>query len=153
LQASKLISNQLHYNLESSTHSLTSHSNLSRAPARPEPRTTVSTTPTRRCFASSSHSNGWAPARTLERAHPSAPTDADKVVEHLQQLFPPLDFPVDVALRVITHASWKGGEEGHNGRMAFIGTFGFQSSVDESVQLLHLTSFVFYRKESYRMLS
>jgi hypothetical protein len=55
--------------------------------------------------------------------HPPAPTNDETVVQHLQELFPPLDFPVDVALRVITHASWKGGEEGHNARMAFLGAF------------------------------
>ncbi|KIM34007.1 hypothetical protein M408DRAFT_325550 [Serendipita vermifera MAFF 305830] len=94
---------------------------LSRAPTNAECRASISTPSTRRSFASSSRSNGWAPARTLDRSHPAAPTDADKVVQHLQQLFPSLEFPEDLALRIITHASWRNGEEGHNGRMAFLG--------------------------------
>ncbi|CAG7847311.1 SubName: Full=Uncharacterized protein {ECO:0000313/EMBL:CCA72036.1} [Serendipita indica DSM 11827] len=91
------------------------------SPRRTQPRSSFSTPLAKRSFASSSRVNGWAPARTLDRHHPPAPTDNKKVVEHLRATFPPLEFPEDVALRIITHSSWKGGAEGHNARLAFIG--------------------------------
>ena len=137
--------------LGSSIPSISSPYSLSRAPARAESRANASTTPTRCSFTTSSRSNGWSPARTLNRAHPPAPTDNLTVIRHLQELFPPLVFPEDVALRVITHASWKGGEEGHNGRMAFVG----MSSLPVCVENCHIDQEgrVLHREESLRMLS
>ncbi|KAG8750648.1 hypothetical protein FRC14_000334 [Serendipita sp. 396] len=87
----------------------------------PKPRPTISTALNKRCFASSSTSKGWAPARTLNRVHPEAPTDPKAVAEHLQEILSPLKFPEDVALRIMTHASWNNGADGHNTRLAYIG--------------------------------
>lgn len=42
-------------------------------------------------------------------------------VGYLRELFTPLEFPEDVAQRMITHVSWERGTEGHNGRLSFIG--------------------------------
>jgi hypothetical protein len=89
------------------------------APGHPAPLPTYSN---RHSFSTSSRVKGWAPARTLQRKHPAAPTESQEVIEHLRRVFPPLEFPEDVALRIITHVSWKGGAEGHNARLSFIGT-------------------------------
>ncbi|GJJ10350.1 hypothetical protein Clacol_004576 [Clathrus columnatus] len=43
------------------------------------------------------------------------------VVEHLRTIFPPLEFPEDLALRMITHISWERGMRGHNARLGFLG--------------------------------
>lgn len=106
-----------------------------------------STSELSRSFASTSSSHAWAPARTLEREHPHAPTDSRAVVEFLSKMFPPLEFPEDVALRIITHTSWKGGAEGHNGRLAFIGTASIFKSCEGAMLTLSI------REKSIRMLS
>jgi hypothetical protein len=42
--------------------------------------------------------------------------------EHLEGLFPTLDFPTDVAKRVLTHASHPASSYGHNAGYTFMGT-------------------------------
>ena len=48
-------------------------------------------------------------------------TDPRPVVEHLKRLFPPLEFPDEVALQMLTHKSATDAWAGHNDRLAFIG--------------------------------
>lgn len=47
-----------------------------------------------------------------------AATDA---IDYLHKIFPPLEFPADVAQRMTTHVSWERGVKGHNGRLGFVG--------------------------------
>ncbi|KAG8906755.1 hypothetical protein FRB99_006246 [Tulasnella sp. 403] len=75
-----------------------------------------------------------------QRQHPSAPHVAryhaadqrrreftpsstdEAAIQHLRELLPPLEFPSkEFVRRMITHASWKAGIEGHNTRLGFIG--------------------------------
>lgn len=44
-------------------------------------------------------------------------------MDYLRSQFPPLDFPPDVAQRILTHASFREGAQtyGHNTRLAFMG--------------------------------
>jgi len=45
----------------------------------------------------------------------------DLVQSHLNKTFAPLNFPPELAMRVITHASFRGGQYGHNTRLSFVG--------------------------------
>ncbi|KAF8485672.1 hypothetical protein JB92DRAFT_3025210 [Gautieria morchelliformis] len=47
--------------------------------------------------------------------------DATDTAEYLRKIFPPLEFPLDVAQRMTTHVSWERGVNGHNGRLGFVG--------------------------------
>ncbi|KAF8638980.1 hypothetical protein AX17_001812 [Amanita inopinata Kibby_2008] len=83
--------------------------------------------------------------------HPAAETLADSVskdetpsveqkstlhlVEHLNGLFPPLQFPPDLARRILTHGSHPSAIHGHNAGLRFIGR-----RVIESYLLLFLNS-------------
>ncbi|KAF9515720.1 hypothetical protein BS47DRAFT_1293473 [Hydnum rufescens UP504] len=53
----------------------------------------------------------------------------DWAVSYLQARFPPLEFPPDVAQRILTHSSWRAGAQtyGHNTRLGFIGRRVMQS--------------------------
>jgi hypothetical protein len=51
----------------------------------------------------------------------TAPTTDDEVVDFFRDTLPPLHFPKEVALRMITHSTWKYGTRGHNYRLSFIG--------------------------------
>ncbi|KZT56272.1 hypothetical protein CALCODRAFT_471246 [Calocera cornea HHB12733] len=62
------------------------------------------------------------------RVHPTAPCSGKEVVEFFQSLFAPLEFPEDLALRVITHMSWLGGIEGHHARFVFLGRRALRAS-------------------------
>ncbi|KZT41625.1 hypothetical protein SISSUDRAFT_981534 [Sistotremastrum suecicum HHB10207 ss-3] len=53
---------------------------------------------------------------------PSVPEySTQQTIEWLYDLFPPLVFHPDVTQRMITHASWNKGMEGHNARFSFLG--------------------------------
>lgn len=43
------------------------------------------------------------------------------MAEHLNEVFAPLEFPPEVAQRVLTHLSHKDAVQGHNARFAFMG--------------------------------
>ena len=47
--------------------------------------------------------------------------DAPALKEHLDQLFPPLNFPPELAARILTHSSHPDAVHSHNARMSFIG--------------------------------
>jgi len=53
----------------------------------------------------------------------------DWAVSYLRARFPPLEFPPDVAQRILTHSSWRAGAQtyGHNTRLGFIGRRVMQS--------------------------
>ncbi|EJT99241.1 hypothetical protein DACRYDRAFT_82342 [Dacryopinax primogenitus] len=53
--------------------------------------------------------------------HPIAPCTNAEVVEYFRQLLDPLEFSEQFAARLVTHTSWGGGMEGHNGRFIFLG--------------------------------
>ena len=59
------------------------------------------------------------PAPPPPRSRPELSNE--ETVDKLAQLFPTLVFPPEVAQRIITHASWNKGLQGHNGRFIFIG--------------------------------
>jgi len=70
----------------------------------------------------SSYNSSPAPAPPLRKPTHS---DAD-TAEYLHRLFQPhlptsQPFPEEVAARIVTHASWNKGVEGHNGRLIFLG--------------------------------
>jgi hypothetical protein len=75
-----------------------------------------------RTFSSSSASHAWAKGRNLDKEDLLAPTTDDEVVHFFRDTLPPLLFPEEVALRMITHSTWKYGARGHNYRLSFIGT-------------------------------
>ncbi|KAM6492137.1 hypothetical protein JOM56_011861 [Amanita muscaria] len=60
---------------------------------------------------------------------------SDSLAEHLNGLFPPLQFPPDLARRVLTHGSHPSAVNGHNAGLRFIGR-----RVIESYLLLFLQS-------------
>lgn len=45
----------------------------------------------------------------------------DRATAFLRNTFAPLDFPPEVAMRLLTHASYRGGRYGHNTRLSFVG--------------------------------
>lgn len=47
--------------------------------------------------------------------------DAPILKEHLDQLFPPLNFPPELATRILTHSSHPDAAHSHNARLSFIG--------------------------------
>lgn len=49
--------------------------------------------------------------------------DPRPLVEHLEKLFPPLEFPDVVASQALTHISAKEAWAGHNARLSFVGMF------------------------------
>ncbi|KAF8579672.1 hypothetical protein K439DRAFT_1637773 [Ramaria rubella] len=51
----------------------------------------------------------------------SANADAADAIAQLYKIFPPLNFPPDVAQRMTTHVSWERGVKGHNGKLGFVG--------------------------------
>ncbi|KAB5589378.1 Ribonuclease-III-like protein [Ceratobasidium theobromae] len=51
---------------------------------------------------------------------PILPCSDSDVVDYFRKLLPPLEFPEDVAIRMITHSSWRDGIN-HNNRQSFIG--------------------------------
>ncbi|KDN45812.1 hypothetical protein RSAG8_04645, partial [Rhizoctonia solani AG-8 WAC10335] len=51
---------------------------------------------------------------------PILPSSDKDVVDYFRRLLPPLEFPEEVAVRLITHNSWRDGGE-HNNRQSFIG--------------------------------
>ncbi|CAE6417589.1 unnamed protein product [Rhizoctonia solani] len=55
-----------------------------------------------------------------ESRPPILPSSDKDVVDYFRKLLPPLEFPERVAVRLITHNSWRDGVE-HNNRQAFIG--------------------------------
>ncbi|KZO98603.1 hypothetical protein CALVIDRAFT_562048 [Calocera viscosa TUFC12733] len=62
------------------------------------------------------------------RVHPSAPATGQEVVDFFGKLFPPLKFPEELALRIVTHTSWMGGMEGHHSRFVFLGRRALRAS-------------------------
>ena len=82
-------------------------------------------TPSKTIPSLSQHSRSYAfrkNVRVFDRPEYFAKTDDATVATFLNKLFPPLHFPQDVALRIMTHTSWKGGQDGHNARLAFVGS-------------------------------
>lgn len=47
--------------------------------------------------------------------------DAPILKEHLDQLFPPLNFPPELSTRILTHSSHPDAAHSHNARLSFIG--------------------------------
>lgn len=47
----------------------------------------------------------------------------DSARAYFRNTFAPLDFPSEVAMRMLTHASYRGGQYGHNTRLSFVGEF------------------------------
>ena len=47
---------------------------------------------------------------------------------HLNSIFQSLDFPPELARRILTHGSHKDAIHGHNGRLAFIGGYPLDQS-------------------------
>lgn len=47
--------------------------------------------------------------------------DTTRLAKHLEDVFPPLHFPPDLAARILTHASHKDAIFSHNARLSFIG--------------------------------
>ncbi|EJD43489.1 hypothetical protein AURDEDRAFT_89056 [Auricularia subglabra TFB-10046 SS5] len=45
----------------------------------------------------------------------------DRATAFLRNTFGPLEFPPEIAMRVLTHASYRGGRYGHNTRLSFVG--------------------------------
>lgn len=45
------------------------------------------------------------------------------LVRHLNDVFSPLNFPPELASRILTHASHPDAMRRHNGRLAFVGAF------------------------------
>jgi hypothetical protein len=89
--------------------------------AATHPRTGHRISQPSRTFSSSPASRVWAKGRSLEKAELTAPTTDEEVVDFFRDTLPPLHFPKEVALRMITHATWKYGTRGHNHRLSFIG--------------------------------
>jgi len=89
--------------------------------AATRPRTEHRISQPSRTFSSSSPSHAWAKGRSLDKEELLAPTTDDEVVDFFRDTLPPLHFPKEVALRMITHATWKYGTQGHNHRLSFIG--------------------------------
>ncbi|KAG8715051.1 hypothetical protein FRC08_011049 [Ceratobasidium sp. 394] len=58
---------------------------------------------------------GWEPRSLV------APCSDEEAVEYFARLLPPLRFPQETAVRIITHSSWRAGMEGTNRRFSFIG--------------------------------
>jgi len=112
IQASRLAQVKRSYSSESVSHSESRRLSAVRQPRRhdayPNPRSSYNTSP--------------APAPPLRKASHSNAETAD----FLQQLFQPhlpasQPIPEEVAARIVTHASWNKGIEGHNGRLIFLG--------------------------------
>jgi len=112
IQASQLAQQSRNYSPESEPRSEYRRGNAVRPPrkqnAYPNPRSSYNSSP--------------APAPPLRRPTHS---DAD-TAEYLHRLFQPhlptsQPFPEEVATRIVTHASWNKGAEGHNGRLIFLG--------------------------------
>ncbi|KAH7912613.1 hypothetical protein BJ138DRAFT_1171799 [Hygrophoropsis aurantiaca] len=65
---------------------------------------------------------GPTPALELEsHSRSQALVPGDPFVEHLNSIFPPLQFPPPIAQRILTHGSHKAATHGHNGRFSFMG--------------------------------
>lgn len=84
-------------------------------------RTVYRISPPSRTFSSSSASHAWAKGRNLEKEELLPPTNDDEVVDFFRNNLPLLHFPKEVALRMITHSTWRYGTRGHNHRLSFIG--------------------------------
>jgi hypothetical protein len=54
-------------------------------------------------------------------ATPSSGDVSESLVQHLSKTFPPLEFPPELAQRVLTHLSHRDSVTGHNSRFAFLG--------------------------------
>ncbi|TFK49476.1 hypothetical protein OE88DRAFT_1633124 [Heliocybe sulcata] len=71
----------------------------------------------------------WRPSRrTSSGPRPTATTSRPRteystghLTEHLNKVFAPLDFPHDLARRLLTHQHHADANSGHNGRFAFLG--------------------------------
>jgi len=50
--------------------------------------------------------------------------DSAQFATHLNNVFPSLHFPPDLAQRILTHGSHKTALHGHNGRLSFVGMTG-----------------------------
>ncbi|KAL6304703.1 ribonuclease-III-like-domain-containing protein [Sparassis latifolia] len=80
------------------------------------------------------HSSNW-PASGSDRfvqprgaASPgTASASIEELEEHLNELFPPLKFPPDLAARILTHSSHPEAVQRHNARLSFIGRRVLQS--------------------------
>ncbi|CAE6481120.1 unnamed protein product [Rhizoctonia solani] len=55
-----------------------------------------------------------------ETRPPILPSSDEDVVDYFRKLLPPLEFPEEVAVRLITHNSWRDGVN-HNNKQAFMG--------------------------------
>ena len=89
--------------------------------AATHPRTEHRISQPSRTFSSSPASHAWAKGRSLEKEELPAPTTDDEVVDFFRDILPALHFPKEVALRMITHSTWRYGTRGHNYRLSFIG--------------------------------
>ncbi|KAG2349787.1 hypothetical protein BDR05DRAFT_923543 [Suillus weaverae] len=67
--------------------------------------------------------------------------DSAQFAAHLNNVFPSLHFPPELAQRILTHGSHKAAVHGHNGRLSFVGkTLAIRRRVLESYYLLFLHS-------------
>ncbi|KAI0080301.1 hypothetical protein K474DRAFT_1658017 [Panus rudis PR-1116 ss-1] len=82
-------------------------------PSQCHPRRTYST-PSQKSKPSANSSAAPSPATI-------ANIDSSKLVSHLNELFSPLQFPPELAARILTHASHKDAIVSHNARLSFIG--------------------------------
>jgi dsRNA-specific ribonuclease len=57
-------------------------------------------------------------AREMRLRHEA---EVDKAKQYLDGVFPELDFPRELAQRILTHASHRDARNGHNQRLSFIG--------------------------------
>src|ERR1700675_4797028 len=67
----------------------------------------------------------------------SSETDDTRFSDHLNGVFPLLQFPADLARRVLTHGSHKAAITGHNGRFSFIG-LSFRSWIPWNTHSRHI---------------
>ncbi|KAG8742454.1 hypothetical protein FRC10_001424 [Ceratobasidium sp. 414] len=58
--------------------------------------------------------SGWEPRSLV------APCSDEDAVAYFARLLPPLKFPRETTMRMITHTSWRAGMEGNNNRFSFI---------------------------------
>lgn len=63
---------------------------------------------------------------------PSVDSSNDQFATHLNGLFPPLQFPPELAKRMLTHRSHPSARHGHNGRLSFMGESYTRSEVSWS---------------------
>ncbi|KAI0048728.1 hypothetical protein FA95DRAFT_1005870 [Auriscalpium vulgare] len=64
---------------------------------------------------------GAAAAVPRRRASTSASASSSPLAQHLNGVFAPLDFPPELAARILTHLSHKDAAQGHNARFSFVG--------------------------------